>query len=148
MQVTSRSPRRSRHSQSSSHGAYNGPVLHAETVLMMSLVLASCKADKREAARESPPPAVPVQVEKRLLALPAAPTAAIDPIDATDAGVRRDSMFPAEPPAIVVWRGTSADTPTTELSLRIWTDGSVRFKCGRRGVLPRERVAALVDAFV
>jgi hypothetical protein len=127
-------------------------------LLITALTLPSCKGDKRESAPAPQTLPSPVSSVRPLPALPPAPTAAIEPDQGSgsssgsavppDAGARRNSTFPAEAPAIVVFRGSDADIPTTEMSLRIWSDGTVRFKCGRRGSLPRERVTSLVGAFV
>ena len=97
-------------------------------ILVIALLLA-CKGDER------PPPAPRTST---LPALPAGPAATIDPAD--------KPVFPAERPAIVVWQG-GGEPPRTLVSMRIWTDGSVRFGCNRRGTLPPERVAAMLDTF-
>jgi hypothetical protein len=70
--------------------------------------------------------------------LPPGPTATIDPAQAPE--------FPTAQPVIALWRG-GGEPPRTEVSVRIWQDGTIRFTCGRRGTLPVERVAAIVDAF-
>ncbi len=57
------------------------------------------------------------------------------------------SVFPQEAPVVVIWRGTGGDTPATELSLRIWKSGRVRYTCGRGGRLSPERVAEIADGF-
>ncbi len=118
-------------------------VLRALRVLLVTaLAVTGCKGDTRKhGSAPAPSPRAPI-----FPALPPAATATLEPPAVADGGVRSPAVA-AEPPSIVVWRGSNADTPTTEISLRVWPDGTVRFKCGRRGVLPRERVSALVSAF-
>jgi hypothetical protein len=54
--------------------------------------------------------------------------------------------LPQEPPAIVLWQG-GGEPPRTILGVRVWQDGTVRFRCNLRGKLPPERVTAMVDTF-
>lgn len=96
--------------------------------LLVLMIAFGCKSSERKAV---PPPRV-----STLPPLPAAATATIDPTTATE--------FPKEQPAIVVWQG-GGEPPQTNLGIRVWLDGTVRFRCNRRGSLPRERVAAMLD---
>jgi hypothetical protein len=70
--------------------------------------------------------------------LPAGAAPVVDPAERP--------AFPHEPPVIVVWRG-GGEPPKTELGLRVWKDGSVRYTCGRGAKLPAGRVGAMVAAF-
>jgi hypothetical protein len=99
------------------------------TLLVLMLAI-GCKGSERKAV----PPRV-----STLPPLAAAPTATIDPPNTP-------AEFPKEPPAIVLWQG-GGEPPRTILSIRVWPDGTVRFPCNRRGMLPRERVTAMVDTF-
>lgn len=101
-------------------------------LIAILLLTAGC----RKSENAGPPPAPHVS---KFEPLPAGPLATVDPS-------RDTRTFPQEPPVIVVWRG-GGETPRTELSLRIWADGTVRFTCGMRGALPRERVLAMLDTF-
>ena len=102
---------------------------HVRTLLVLMLAI-GCKGSERKA------------VEPRvstLPPLPTAPTATIDPPNTPP-------EFPKEAPAIVLWQG-GGEPPRTILSVRVWPDGTVRFPCNRRGMLPRARVTAMVDTF-
>jgi len=101
-------------------------------LIAILLLTAGCKKSENAA-----PPAAP-HVSK-FEPLPAGPAASVDPSQDVPA-------FPTEAPVIVAWRG-GGETPRTELSLRIWADGTVRFTCGKRGALPPERVSAMLDTF-
>lgn len=96
------------------------------------LVTAGCKSSEKA----GPPPAPHVS---KFAPLPAGPAATLDPSP-------EQAAFPAGPPVIVAWRG-GGEKPRTEISLRIWADGTVRFTCGKRGALPPERVAAMLETF-
>lgn len=102
-------------------------------LLIAMLAPAACK--KSERAK----PAEPHVSSFKALA-PAAPAT----LDAPG----EKAVFPQEAPVIVVWRGSGGDTPSTELSLRLWKSGRVRYTCGRGGTLPPERIAAIADGFV
>lgn len=99
------------------------------TLLILMLAI-GCKSSERKAV---PPPRV-----STLPPLPAAPTATIDPA--------AEPELPKDQPAIVVWQG-GGEPPQTNLGIRVWLDGTVRFRCNRRGSLPRERVVAMLDRF-
>lgn len=101
-------------------------------LLIAMLAPAACK--KAERAKPAEPHVSPFKP----LAAAAAPV-----LDGAD----EKPAFPQEAPAIVIWRGSGGDVPKTELSLRIWTDGTVRYTCGRTGKLAPDRVAAMVEAF-
>jgi hypothetical protein len=98
------------------------------TLLLTVLVLAGCK-DKQ-----------PTKVEPHVSAFPTLPGAApvVDPAD--------KPAFPQEPPVVVVWRG-GGESPKTELGVRVWRDGTVRYTCGRRATVATDRVAAMLAAF-
>ena len=98
--------------------------------LLVVLIVLGCKGSERK----PPPPRV-----STLPALPAAPTATIDPPDAK-------AGFPREQPAIVLWQG-GGEPPRTILGVRVWADGTVRFRCNRRGTLPAARVTAMLETF-
>jgi hypothetical protein len=98
-------------------------------LLATALLLTSCKDKQR-------PEAVPHV--SPFAALPAAAAPIADPAE--------PAVFPREAPVIVVWRG-GGEPPKTELGVRVWKDGSVRYTCGRRATLPPDRVAAMVAAF-
>jgi hypothetical protein len=70
----------------------------------------------------------------------------VGPVATVDAPEDR-STFPQEAPLIVIWRGSGGDTPSTELSIRIWASGRVRYTCGRGGTLMPERVAEIAAGF-
>ena len=106
--------------------------MRALIAILLVVSTASCK--KSENAGPPPEPHV-----SKFEPLPAGPAATVDPSQAA-------SPFPTEPPALVAWRG-GGETPRTEISLRIWADGTVRFTCGKRGTLPPERVAAMLETF-
>jgi hypothetical protein len=99
--------------------------------LVAMLAIPACK--KSERAKPAGPHVSPFKV---LAATPAVLDAPGD-----------KPAFPQEPPVIVIWRGSGGDTPSTELSLRIWKSGRVRYTCGRGGMLPPEHVAAIADGF-
>jgi hypothetical protein len=99
------------------------------TLLAIVMVLGCSRSEKKP-----PPPHV-----SSLPPLPAAPYAAVDPPTA-------QPTFPRDAPAIVLWQG-GGQPPRTILSVRIWADGTVRYRCNRRGVLPAERVSAMLDTF-
>lgn len=101
--------------------------------LIAMLATAACK--KSERAKPAEPHASP------FTPLAAAAPPALD-------GADEKPAFPQEAPVVVIWRGSGGDTPSTELSLRIWKGGRVRYTCGRGGTLPPERVAAISDGFV
>jgi hypothetical protein len=97
-------------------------------LLATALLLTSCK-DKQ------PPKAAPHVSSFSPLPAGAAPVA--DPAAAP--------AFPQEPPLVVLWRG-GGEPPKTELAVRVWKDGSVRYTCGRRAMLAPDRVVAMVAA--
>lgn len=99
-------------------------------LLATALLLTSCK-DKQS------PKVVPHV--SAFAPLPAAAAPVADPPESPPA-------FPPGPPAIVVWRG-GGEPPKTELSIRVWNDGRVRYTCGKGATLPPERVTAMVAAF-
>ncbi len=77
--------------------------------------------------------------------------AACDTLTAVPGGTANDP-YPSEPPAIELGEGGGNTGEIGEIAY-VWMDGTVQFtgeKCerwrGRRGKLPPERVAALVDA--
>jgi hypothetical protein len=99
------------------------------TLLLSLVLLASCKDTQR--AKVAPHvTAFP--------SLPAGPAPAVDPGDRP--------AFPQGPPVVVVWRG-GGEPPKTELAVRVWSDGTVRYTCGRRAMISTDRVAAMVAAF-
>ncbi len=98
--------------------------------LLLVMIAIGCKGAERKAV----PPRV-----STLPPLAAAPTATLAPAGAP-------AEFPKEQPAIVVWQG-GGEPPQTILGIRVWPDGTVRFRCNRRGSLSRERVAAMLDTF-
>lgn len=99
------------------------------TLLAIVLML-GCKSGEKKKL----PPRV-----SSLPPLPGSPYAAVDPPNTP-------AEFPKGAPAIVLWQG-GGEPPRTLMSLRIWTDGTVRYRCNRRGVLPAERVSAMLDTF-
>jgi len=98
------------------------------TLLAILLVL-GCKGGEKKKL----PPRV-----SSLPPLPGAPYAAVDPATAPE--------FPKDAAAIVLWQG-GGEPPRTILSVRIWIDGTVRFRCNKRGTIPAERVSAMLDTF-
>jgi len=100
--------------------------------LLLVLIVAACKGSEHKAP-PSPPRVSTFEP------LPAAAIAVLDPVDAK-------SEFPKEQPAIAMWAG-GGEPPKTTMSVRVWKDGSVRFRCGRRATLPPERVAAMLATF-
>lgn len=99
------------------------------------IVLAACKGSEK---KQAPPPPAPPRVST-FPALPPAPTATLDPPEVK-------AEFPQEQPAIAMWSG-GGEMPKTTMSVRVWADGTVRFRCGRRGKIPAERVAAMLSTF-
>jgi hypothetical protein len=100
-------------------------------VLLAVLLTASCKRSGK---------AKPVEPHVSAFApLPAAGSPVADPPESPPA-------FPPGPPTIVVWRG-GGEPPKTELSIRVWNDGRVRYTCGKGATLPPERVTEMVAAF-
>lgn len=98
--------------------------------LLLLVIAVGCKGSEHKAASphvSSLPP------------LPAGATAAVDPLGTP-------AVFPKEAPAIVLWQG-GGDPPRTILGARVWADGTIRFRCNRRGTLPRDRVVAMLDTF-
>lgn len=100
-------------------------------MLLAILLTASCKKSGK---------AKPVEPHVSAFApLPAGPAPVLD-----DAATQ--PVFPREPPVVVIWRG-GGDPPRTELGIRVWKNGRVRYTCGRGAMVAPERVAAMVDAF-
>lgn len=98
--------------------------------LLLLIIAVGCKGTEHKAAAphvSSLPP------------LAAGATATIDPQG-------MPAEFPKEAPAIVLWQG-GGDPPRTIVGVRMWADGTIRFRCSRRGTLPRERVVAMLDTF-
>lgn len=99
-------------------------------LLATALLLTSCK-DKQSAK------AVPHV--SAFAPLPAGPSPVLD-------APGTKSEFPHEPPVVVIWRG-GGEPPKTELGVRVWKNGRVRYTCGEGATLPPDRVAAMVAAF-
>jgi len=99
-------------------------------LLATAFLLTSCK-DKQ--------PSKAVPHVSAFAPLPAGSAPVADPADGAPA-------FPPGPPSVVVWRG-GGEPPKTELAIRVWSNGRVRYTCGKGATIAPERVTAMVVAF-
>lgn len=100
-------------------------------MLLAILLTASCKKSGK---------AKPVEPHvSAFTPLPAGPSPVVDAADT-------QPEFPREPPVVVVWRG-GGQPPRTELAVRVWKNGRVRYTCGRGASIPPDRVAAIIASF-